>query len=474
VIAPWSEPEFETIAALVETRAGLRFTPNRCESLERAVRQITRDSSPASLRAFSERLAGGQTDWEQLIARLTVGETYFFRDYPQFVYLEQTILPELARRRGVAYRPRVWSAGCSTGEEVYSIAISLARQGKLDRAFVLGTDLSEAALASARRASFKRWSLRGMAPEIMHDYVQAEASVVTLPAELTEHVQFERLNLAGASYPSPLTSTFAMDVIFCRNVLIYFGPSTIAHVARRLYDTLAPGGVLFVGPSDPPLQDFGFVIEHVDAGTVYRRPLTSATSVEPSVPEPVSPPRERDPDRRAPSAPPAPVSPSDFRARAEHAFAQRDEAALRELCLAQSEPWLWSMIVRTFRRHASLQATDAECRTALRAHPLSAELHYLHGLISIESARRQRAIEALRRAIYLDPALAIAHFTLGSVLLSSGDPAGAARSYQNALKCLAAQPEDEPVPCASEITAGGLASAATHELERLKGPRLRP
>ncbi len=467
--ALWSAPEFETIAELVEARAGLRFAPNRCESLERAVRQITHDTSSETLRAFSERLVARESEWERLLARLTVGETYFFRDYPQFEFLEHVILPELAERHGPAYRPRLWSAGCSTGEEPYSLAISLARHDKLDGALVLGTDLSEAALASARRAHFKRWSLRDVSPQILDQYFTIRGSVVSLPAEITSRVQFERLNLAGVSYPSPSTSTFAMDVIFCRNVLIYFSPVAIQRVARRLFESLAPGGVLFVGPSDPPLQELGFGVEHVAAGTVYRRPLTTLSPEQPARRPPSSLPPRRAVERKpAPPSEPPPPSGPELRARAEEAFRARDEVKLRELCRLHSEPWLWASILRLASAREPARVVEAECREALRAHPLSAELHYLHALVAIELEQRERALEALRRAIYLEPTLAIAHFTLGSVLANARDVSGAERAYQNAVKWLSAQAEDAPVPCAHELTARGLASAAAQALDRLR------
>ncbi len=464
----WSGPELEAIAALVETRVGLRFAPNRCESLELAVRQITRASSSAALRAFTDRLLLGGQDWEQLVSKLTVGETYFFRDYPQFELLEQQILPKLARMRGSGFRPRVWSAGCSTGEEAYSLAISLERQQLLEGAFVLGTDLNDTSLARARKARFTRWSLREVPPEISAQYLAIGKDGVSLAPSLRRHVQFERLNLAGVSYPSPVTGTFAMDVIFCRNVLIYFGPSTIAHVAHRLLESLAPGGFLFTGPSDPPLTEHGFEVEQISAGTIYRRPFAEARPRVSSRPAPATLPPRRVLERRAePSAPLAPA-PLELRAQAERAYEGRDESRLRELCRLHSEPWLWAMILRLYGRSTNAHALEAECRTALQAHPLSAELHYLHGLVSIELSRREQAVAALRRAIYLEPALAIAHFTLGSVLASAQDRAGAERSYQNALRWLAAQPEGEPLPYAAEISARGLSSAAEQELERLR------
>ncbi|MEO6601671.1 MAG: CheR family methyltransferase, partial [Polyangiaceae bacterium] len=138
----WSAPEFVGIAEQVARRTGLIFAPNRCETLEQAVRVVMRAQSLDDLSEFERRLANGRVPWEPLIAQMTVGETYFFRDNEHFEFLTQRVLPELAERRGHQYCPRVWSAGCASGEEAYSLAMALDEQGKLDGSFVLGTDLN--------------------------------------------------------------------------------------------------------------------------------------------------------------------------------------------------------------------------------------------------------------------------------------------------------------------------------------------
>src|SRR3954466_5703336 len=107
----WSEPEFVGIAEQVVRRTGLVFAPNRCQSLEQAVRVVMRDQSLADLAEFERGLASGRVPWEPLIAQITVGETYFFRDDEHFTFLSRRVLPELLERGGAQYRPRVWSAG---------------------------------------------------------------------------------------------------------------------------------------------------------------------------------------------------------------------------------------------------------------------------------------------------------------------------------------------------------------------------
>ena len=462
----WSSPEFVPIARLVAERTGLVFAPNRCESLELAVRRVMADQSLTELSEFARRLELHSLPWDALIAEMTVGETYFFRDKPHFDFLSQAILPALREQRGSGYRPRVWSAGCASGEEAYSLAIALEEHGKLEGAFVLGTDLSRAALARARAGRYKKWSLRGFDPRLIERYFRWSGSEVLLSPRVRDQVSFQELNLAQPSYPSRPSGIFAMDLILCRNVLIYLSPSAIAEVARRLFECLSPGGYLLTGPSDPLLSGAGFEITINPAGVSYRRPIALVEVA-----------RVRARSQPAPS--PVVESPrvtvtaqSDGQALREQAAlaeAERDPEALRRLALEHpSQGWLAVLAVRVRCNCGPFAVAAAECRDALTRHPLSAELHYLHALILIGLLDSAAAAEALRRAIYLDPALAIAHFTLGSVLATLRDEPGAERAYRNAERCLRARPVDEPVPLAAEISARGLALAAARELDLLR------
>lgn len=447
-MSTWSEPRFGELASLITRRTGLVFAPNRCESLELSVRAFMRERSLTDLEDVQRGLLCGSLSWDGLIAHITVGETYFFRDKAHFEFLTERVLPELMAERGAAYGPRLWSAGCASGEEAYSLAMSLAESRRLERAFVLGTDLNRAALARARAARYTKWSVRGVEPHVLEKHFEWQGAEVVVPVPIRAHVKFGELNLAGFDYPSPLTSTFAMDLILCRNVLIYLSADTIRHVARRFFECLSAGGYLLTGPSDPLLSDAGFEIYTLPAGVVYRRPpaMFDAARLH-RQPEPAA---VATPRAARPALAPVPdESPMILGAPTE--TAQQAVVTLR----ARSDS-------------APLTVVEPECRAALLRHPLCAELYYLHALMLLDLGQKKPASAALRRAIYLDPSLAIAHFTLGSVLAGLRDANGAKRAYRNAEQCSRARPADEPVPCASEISARGLASAAARELSLLR------
>jgi len=465
----WSDPAFEPIARLVTAQTGLVFAPNRCPALEQGVRQLMKEHALSELSEVPAELESGALSWDKLIALITVGETYFFRDAAHFEFLKDRVLPEIAARRGPNARARVWSAGCASGEEAYSLAMALADCNALEGAFVLGTDLNRAALSRARLGRYKRWSLRGLAPALFERYFSGTEADSVLSPLLLRQVHFEELNLAREHYPQPATGTFAMDLILCRNVLIYLSPAAIARVARGLFDALTPGGYLLFGPSDPLLLDAGFEIESDETGVVYRRPHSILAAVADVRVSPVLPFAPRV-DAVAVPLQATRLEPEALREVAEQAAARGDDAAL--LALANQYPdqaWLSVMAIRARSNAAPPRSVEQDCRRLLDRHPLSAELHYLHALAQMQLSRPGAAAEALRRALYLDRTLAIAHFTLGSVLARLNDLAGAERSYRNAANCSLSLPEHEPLPCAREITAFGLASAAARELELLRG-----
>lgn len=284
-----------------------------------------------------------------------------------------------------------------------------------------------------------------MNPNLLEKHFARDQAEVVLPTRLRQAVTFQELNLGGVAYPSPLTCTFAMDFILCRNVLIYLSAEAISAVARRMFDCLSPGGYLITGPSDPLLSQGGFEILNVPAGVAYRRPLAASEAARPS----------------------APLGPAEV----DHSSqVQRVSAPVVASPAPEHEPLLEREVLALRVRSNAAPATmvEAECRAALQRHPMATEIHYLHALSLLNSSQPVAAAAALRRAIYLDPSLAIVHFTLGSVLAGVGDVVGAQRAYRNAEHCAEARSADEPVPFAPEISACGLASAAARELSLLR------
>jgi len=269
-----THPALGSVVRLLGERTGLCFPPERRESAEQVIRRAMTQRGIADPDAYRALIERDNAALDDLLSEITVGETYFFREPAQFDFIRRTVLPDLERRCGPQHTVRAWSAGCASGEEAYSLAILFAEAGRAQRAFLLATDVSRAALARAQRATYGRWSLRGVGADAAGPYLRPQGNLFVLDESIRRSVAFAYLNLALDAYPSFATWTWGMDLILCRNVLIYFDPQTIRGVARRLYESLAPGGWLLTAASDPLLGDAA-PFDHVttDAGVFYRRPL---------------------------------------------------------------------------------------------------------------------------------------------------------------------------------------------------------
>ncbi|MBC7818111.1 MAG: chemotaxis protein CheR, partial [Planctomycetaceae bacterium] len=181
---------------------------------------------------------------------------------------------------GAEHVLRAWSAGCASGEEAYSLAMLFDSEGWAGRSHVLGTDISARALAAARRGSYREWSFRGDGAAQALRFVTRRSEEHVIADALRGRVEFKPLNLAIENYPSMAAGTVALDLILCRNVLIYFDLATVASVARRLFESLVPGGWLVTGASDPPLGEHApFETVIAPEGVFLRRGLAESVPI---------------------------------------------------------------------------------------------------------------------------------------------------------------------------------------------------
>ncbi|WP_141332155.1 protein-glutamate O-methyltransferase CheR, partial [Myxococcus sp. AB025B] len=194
----------------------------------------------------------GAAELEGLISAVVVNKTDLFRDEVQLTDFREHVLgPLVERARGGPLR--VWSAGCSTGEEVATLLILLAEAGASPGSTVLGTDISEAALRRARGLSFSAEQLRRVPPALRERYFVSTGSRLALVGGLRERASFQVHNLMDVPYPrAPAERGF--DVIFCRNVLIYFTVESFHRTVATLAESLVPGGTLVLSSSEPLLQ----------------------------------------------------------------------------------------------------------------------------------------------------------------------------------------------------------------------------
>ncbi len=480
VTAAWSDPAYGDIARLVAMRTGLAFVPARLPGAEAGMRRAMARAQISDLRRYHSLVHADATALDDLLIELTVGETYFFRDPAHFDFIRNEVVPEVRGRRGASHVLRAWSAGCASGEEAYSLAILFAEAGLSDHVRLHATDISRTALGKARAASYERWSLRGEGAAAATTYLQPVAERFEVDPRIRLLVTIDYLNLALDTYPSLASGIWAMDLILCRNVLIYFDADTVAHVARRLFASLAEGGWLITGPSDPPLGNaapFDTVV--TDAGVFYRRP--GATPMRLSVPVPAMPPAPRPPlpasattpdealDRRGRRMPPTPqTGPEAIRA----ALARGEYPRVVELTRdMEDDADAGALRVRAL---ANLDPREAEraCAAAVERHPLSPELQFLWGALLLDLGRDEDAANALRRVLYLDRSSAAAHFALAAIMRRQGDVEHARRGYRNARDLCAAFPADAVLPLTDGEPAARLAEAAEVELALLGAPRV--
>ncbi len=235
---------------------GLNFTESREEELYKKIGFAAKEFNYKNTNAFINWIANNNLNpnqIEKLAAFLTIGETYFLREIKALDYLEHTYLPDLIyKRRGKNQRLRIWCAGCSSGEEPYSIAIILKKvipDIKNWNITILATDINATFLEKARTGIYTKWSFRGI-PESFktENFKEFGKDKFQINPEIQRMVTFSYQNLAKDTYPSLVNNTNAMDIILCRNVLIYFSDKGIKQVTTRLYNCLTKEGILVVSP----------------------------------------------------------------------------------------------------------------------------------------------------------------------------------------------------------------------------------
>jgi len=208
---------------------------------------------------------------EFLVTSITIGETSFFRDKRQMKLLQNTLLPRLIRAKQESgdLSIRIWSAGCSTGEEIYTIAMMLISLIPAISAWnlnLLGTDINRTSLNKAKAGIYSRWSMRSIPDYYLNRYFSLEDKAYKLSSEVKNLVHFSHLNLTEHSYPSILNGTVAQDLILCRNVMIYFDNDHIAQIMNQFSQCLDASGFLILGASDPiNISETPFIFHHEEA-----------------------------------------------------------------------------------------------------------------------------------------------------------------------------------------------------------------
>ena len=482
-----TDTDWSQVSAFVADAMGLHFPRERWADLQRGLAGATEEFDFDDVTACADWLLSAQLTKEQLqvlASHLTVGETYFFREPKTFEIMANALSALVHSRRGREQRLRLWSAGCCSGEEAYSLAIMLHQivpDLRNWQVTVLATDINPRFLQKAVAGSYGEWSFRNAPAGFRERYFnRSEAGRYEVMPYLKAMVTFAHLNLAVDCYPSLATDTNAMDLIFCRNVLMYFTPTQIGKVLANLHHSLINGGWLAVGPSETSQALFsrfttrnfpGTILYQKSVGIVGKTPSPSGEARGQFLSA-----RERPGEPReavASPKPPPPTRKSERREREHIAygaatglFAQGfySEAAATLLTLEASparEPRVLSLLARALANQGELVAALRWCDLWLVADKLDSSGHYLRALILLEQGDRAEARISLQRAVFLTPGFVLAHFALGNLARGNGKRDEAARHFSNAQQLLARHLPGNVLPESDGLTAGRLTETIT-------------
>jgi chemotaxis protein methyltransferase CheR len=249
-----TDAQFNRLRSIIYERSGIHFQDTKKYVLESRLSQRIVELDFENFDQYLLFISVGpyrDDEFQEMFNRITINETSFFRNEPQLEVFEREVLPRLIESRKATKSLRFWSSACSSGEEPYTLAIQLHRSMGIRLADwkieVLGTDISEKVLLAAQAGRFSSYSVRSMQPLVLQRYFREVNGFYQIDPTIQSMVRFELLNLKDAAAAKRF-GTF--DVIFCRNVMIYFDDAMKTHCVRLFHQQLAGDGTLFIGHSE--------------------------------------------------------------------------------------------------------------------------------------------------------------------------------------------------------------------------------
>ncbi|MDP2182810.1 MAG: CheR family methyltransferase [Actinomycetota bacterium] len=467
--------EFTRFRDYIHQHSGIYLEEMKVDSLR--ISLITRATrfGFCTLDEYYRLLTSDEAEFKELMNLVTINETSFFRFPAQFDALRDMVIPEIVDGKSDTQRTfRVWSAGCSTGEEPYSIAMTLLDSGLEGLGYdvqVLGTDVSTNALRKANEGVYPARALLSVPHAVVTRFFEPTATGHRVTDRTRSLIEFQYHNLIKEPYPLGLMGNW--DVIFCRNVTIYFKLESTRRVVQNFYNSLNPGGYLFIGHSET-LTSISDQFDPVELGGVflYRRPqlrrrgaallpergtarneLRASRQTEADVEV-----RRASVDsKREPRSVPSGVvqesvegdlqEPTLFdQARAASSDGRpRDVLGIVTdmLDADPDDPQAFLMAAYAHADLGDLSAALDECKSALTRDPLLSAARYILGIIHMRQEEPERAIAELKRTVYSDPDFVLAHLNLGNLYRAAGQIEDACRSYENALRALYKSPAGE-------------------------------
>ena len=458
--------ELSMVCEVIASRMGLHFPVERWAMLRRNLVLAAREFGFHDMDRFIQWILSASLNIEQmeiLAAHLTISETYFWREPQVFVALTDFILPELInskKKKGKSIR--IWSAGCSTGEEPYSIAIAIQKTiPKIEdwNITILSTDINPRALSKAMKGTYGAWSFRNSPAWLKSNYfIHKEDRQYEIIPEIKKMVTFTCLSLAEMS---AISNADTMDIIFCRNVLMYFTPDWISKIANSFYQDLKEDGWFIVSSCELSSQVFPqFTSVNFPGAILYRKgkngysysfPSIDLTEKEVQLTSTFSPlsALAESPfhfDHPITPSPHHPISPSPH-----HHLSPSPIHRIQTIPEETSADKIF--FVRLLADQGHLEEALLKCGEAIASDKLAPGLYFLRASILQELGKSTEAIASLKQAIYIDPDYIMGHFTLGNLFVRQGNPISAKRFFDNVLGLLDKYENNDILPESEGLSA---------------------
>ncbi|MBN2289734.1 MAG: tetratricopeptide repeat protein [Candidatus Glassbacteria bacterium] len=485
----------------ISSHMGLHFPEERWPDIQRGLRRAAPEFGFTDAEECIQWLMNSPLNKKQieiLASHLTIGETYFFREKPIFEALKARVLKELIQsRRETSRRLRIWCAACASGEEAYSIAIllsSLIPDMINWNITILATDINPHFLEKASQGLYKEWSFRNVPLDIKeNNFSESKDNSYQIRADIKKMVRFSYLNLAEDTYPSLMNDTNAMDVILCKNVLMYFNQKSQMKVVQNLYNCLINKGWLIVSPCETSHILFSrFQTVNFSGTTFYKKvrrqpnPVPDTSAYSQSVSD--SPPFVLESAARPESFPSADLMPVPVPEASSDSFAPQPEsvpetgpAPFEEalslyaqgrypevvdklISSADSNSQISSLMARAYANQGKLADALNWSEKTVSADKLNPGAYYLQATILQEEGLIDEAMAALKKALYLDPDFVLAHFALGNLTRQQGKNRESERHFRNALLLTKKRDRAEVLPESEGVTAGRLSEIISRNI----------
>ncbi len=428
------------VCELIASRLGLHFPEERQGIFTRNLSQAAKELGFQNDDHFINWLLTNRLDKKQIgifASYLTISETFFWREPMVFSALVDFIFPEMvASRKNGDKNIRIWSAGCSTGEEPYSLAIALCKAiPDLSNwnISILASDINSKALDKAREGRYSKWSFRNCPKWVINDYfIRRDEKTYEILPKIRKMVNFVNLNLVEDNYPSAGNHTNDMDIIFCRNVLMYFTDDRINKISRQLYQSLKNDGWLAVASCELSSLVFSrFSPVNFSGAILYRKG-----------------------NKKIPITPPLKPVTKKFYFPVPETDNRSDQASEKPQLIDDSrEKETTTENIRVLANQGRLAEALAACNQRIGTDKLDKNLYFLRASIFQEMEQPEESIASLKQAIYLDPDFIMAHLALGNLYLRNGQTKHAKKHLRNVLTMLKSFSNEDILPGSEGLSA---------------------